>query len=51
MRKLPKLIKSYKYLVDGDGMVIVHPDKSLIGDYNITDDNSSIGNISDTPQN
>lgn len=39
---------SYTYLVDGDGMVIVHPDATLIGDYNITDDKSSIGKISDT---
>lgn len=37
---------SYTYLVDGDGMVIVHPDESLIGTYNITDKKSGLGNIS-----
>ena len=35
---------SYTYLVDGNGMVIVHPDKSMIGDYNIADDENGIGN-------
>ena len=38
---------SYTYLVDGDGMVIVHPDESLIGKYNISDDESGMGSISD----
>lgn len=39
---------SYTYLVDGNGMVIVHPDETLIGNYSITDDKSGIGKISDT---
>ncbi|MDY5577110.1 MAG: methyl-accepting chemotaxis protein [Lachnospiraceae bacterium] len=39
---------SYTYLVDGDGMLIVHPDESLIGNYNITDEKSSIEKISGT---
>lgn len=38
---------SYTYLVDGSGMVIVHPDASLIGTYNITDKKDGVGNISD----
>lgn len=37
---------SYTYLVDGNGLVIVHPDKSLIGKYNITDTKSGLGDIS-----
>ena len=37
---------SYTYLVDGNGLVIVHPDKSLIGEYNITDTKSGLGDIS-----
>lgn len=39
--------RSYTYLVDGNGMVIVHPDESLIGEYNITDNENGIGIISD----
>lgn len=35
------------YLVDGNGLVIVHPDNSLIGKYNITDKNNGISSISD----
>ena len=38
--------KSYTYLVDGNGMVIVHPDAALIGKYNITDKESGLGKIS-----
>lgn len=38
---------SYTYLVDGNGMVIVHPDQSLIGNCNITDGQNGIGSISD----
>lgn len=38
---------SYTYLVDGNGLVIVHPDESMIGTYNITDDEDGIGSISD----
>ena len=38
---------SYTFLVDGNGMVIVHPDESLIGEYNITEDKTGIGKISD----
>ena len=37
---------SYTSLVDGNGLVIVHPDKSLICKYNITDTKSDLGNIS-----
>ena len=37
---------SYTYLVDGNGMVIVHPDKSLIGTYNISDSKNGLGDIS-----
>lgn len=37
---------SYTYLVDGDGMVIVHPDESLIGNYNIADSENGLGTIS-----
>ncbi len=40
--------QSYTYLVDGNGMVIVHPDESLIGEHNITDSKTGIGHISDT---
>lgn len=39
--------KSYTYLVDGNGMVIVHPDESLIGEYNITDKENGLGNVSE----
>lgn len=39
---------SCTYLVDGDGTVIVHPDKSLIGEYNITDKENGTGSISGT---
>ena len=39
--------QSYTYLVDGNGMVIVHPDESLIGECNITDSKTGIGSISD----
>ena len=39
--------RSYTYLVDGNGMVIVHPDESLIGDYNISENETGIGSISD----
>lgn len=38
---------SYTFLVDGNGMVIVHPDESLIGEYNITDNENGMGKISD----
>ena len=38
---------SYTYLVDGNGMVIVHPDESLIGEYNITDAENGMGSVSD----
>lgn len=38
---------SYTYLVDGDGMVIVHPDESMIGSYNITDSKNGVGSIAD----
>ncbi|MGN1188419.1 MAG: methyl-accepting chemotaxis protein, partial [Lachnospiraceae bacterium] len=38
---------SYTYLVDGNGMVIVHPDEELIGEYSITDSKTGIGSISD----
>lgn len=38
---------SYTYLVDGSGMVIVHPDEALIGEHNITDSRTGIGRISD----
>ena len=38
---------SYTYLVDGNGMVIVHPDESLIGEYNITDAEKGMGSVSD----
>lgn len=37
---------SYTYLVDGDGMIIVHPDESLIGTYNISDSENGLGTIS-----
>ena len=39
--------KSYTYLVDGEGMVIVHPNEALIGEYNITDKEKGLGSISD----
>ena len=39
--------RSYTYLVDGQGMVIVHPDESLIGEYNIADKENGLGSISD----
>ncbi|MBO5293019.1 MAG: methyl-accepting chemotaxis protein [Lachnospiraceae bacterium] len=38
---------SYTYLVDGSGMVIVHPDQSLIGTCNITEEAGGIGSIAD----
>lgn len=38
---------SYTYLVDGSGMVIVHPDKSLIGEYNISEQKEGVGKVSD----
>ena len=38
---------SYTYLVDGNGMVIVHPDETQIGTYNITDKKDGLGNIAD----
>ncbi|MDY4838202.1 MAG: methyl-accepting chemotaxis protein [Lachnospiraceae bacterium] len=38
---------SYTYLVDGDGMVIVHPDETQIGTYNITDKKEGLGSIAD----
>lgn len=38
---------SYTYLVDGNGMVIVHPDESLIGEYNITDAENGMESVSD----
>lgn len=37
---------SYTYLVDGTGTVIVHPDETLIGTYNITDSENGLGAIS-----
>ncbi|MBO5279225.1 MAG: hypothetical protein J6B06_07030 [Lachnospiraceae bacterium] len=39
--------RSCTYLVDGNGMVIVHPDESLIGEYNIADNENGMGSISD----
>ena len=39
---------SYTYLVDGDGMVIVHPNEALIGNYRITDNTNGIGRIAET---
>lgn len=38
--------RSYTYLVDGSGLVIVHPDESLVGKYNISNNKNGIGNIS-----
>ena len=38
---------SYTYLVDGDGMVIVHPDETQIGTYNITDKKDGLGSIAE----
>ncbi|MSS62583.1 methyl-accepting chemotaxis protein [Velocimicrobium porci] len=38
---------SYTYLVDGNGMVIVHPDESMIGSYNIADSKNGVGSIAD----
>lgn len=38
---------SYTYLVDGSGTVIVHPDASLIGEYNISKQTDGVGKISD----
>lgn len=38
---------SYTYLVDGDGLVIVHPDETLIGEYNITDQENGLGSIAE----
>lgn len=37
---------SYTYLIDGDGLVIVHPEEELIGEYNITDQENGLGDIS-----
>lgn len=39
---------SYTYLVDGDGMVIVHPNEALIGNYRITENTNGIGHIAET---
>lgn len=36
---------SYTYLVDGSGMIIVHPDETLIGEYNITDEQNGLGSF------
>lgn len=38
---------SYTYLVDGNGLIIVHPDKTLVGTYNITDEDNGLGSIAD----
>lgn len=38
---------SYAYVVDGNGLVIVHPDESLIGTLNITDSESGLGKHAD----
>lgn len=38
---------SYTYLVDGDGVVIVHPDETQVGTYNITDKKDGLGSIAD----
>lgn len=35
----------YTYLVDGTGTIIVHPDKNLIDEYNISDPENGLGNI------
>ena len=35
----------YTYLVDGTGTIIVHPDKNLIDEYNISDLENGLGNI------
>lgn len=37
---------SYTYLVDGTGTVIVHPDETMIGTYNIADNETGLGSIS-----
>lgn len=36
---------SYTFLIDGNGMVIVHPDESLIGNYYINDPVNGLGPI------
>lgn len=36
---------SYAYIVDGDGMVIVHPDESLITELNVANQSGALGSI------
>lgn len=39
---------SYTFLVDGTGLVIVHPDETMIGTYNITDPENGLGEAAQT---
>ncbi len=36
---------SYAYIVDGTGTVIVHPDETLITEFNMVDQNGALGSI------